>query len=273
MAIQPEIDDAGRVSALSRPAAHLSAGWRIPGVSARHSDASMSAGIAGALPTAANAPTPKLVLLIDPKAFTRECIAKCLIAMCAELAVIDFASVHDCLAMSPHAEKPSLILYNAHGSVLSEPSIAADLSRLRDELEPHPVVVLSDLDRTDAIQEAFQRGARGFIPTTNTTLDVAVEVIRLVRVGGTFMPMTSSAAHANGNDRNNPAGSLESQFTPRQIAVLNQLRQGKANKIIAHQLQMSESTVKVHVRNIMKKMKATNRTEVAFRAQALRMSF
>ena len=56
-------------------------------------------------------------------------------------------------------------------------------------------------------------------------------------------------------------------FTPRQVAVLNQLRQGKANKIIAYELAMSESIVKVHVRNIMKKMSASNRTEAAYRAQ------
>ena len=52
-------------------------------------------------------------------------------------------------------------------------------------------------------------------------------------------------------------------LTTRQIAVLSHLQQGKANKIIAHELRMSESTVKVHVRNIMRKMGATNRTQAA----------
>ena len=47
------------------------------------------------------------------------------------------------------------------------------------------------------------------------------------------------------------------------------LRRGKANKIIAYELKMRESTVKVHVRNIMKKLHATNRTEVAFMAHRL----
>jgi DNA-binding NarL/FixJ family response regulator len=47
------------------------------------------------------------------------------------------------------------------------------------------------------------------------------------------------------------------------------LRKGKANKIIAYELQMRESTVKVHVRNIMKKLHATNRTEVAYIANRL----
>ena len=59
------------------------------------------------------------------------------------------------------------------------------------------------------------------------------------------------------------------QFTPRQMAVLHHLKLGKANKSIARELEMSESTVKIHLRNIMKKMKAANRTEVACRAQAL----
>ena len=43
------------------------------------------------------------------------------------------------------------------------------------------------------------------------------------------------------------------------------MRQGKANKIIAYDLNMCENTVKVHVRNIMKKLKAANRTEAAFK--------
>ena len=50
---------------------------------------------------------------------------------------------------------------------------------------------------------------------------------------------------------------------------MDALRRGKANKIIAYELNLRESTVKVHVRNIMKKLKATNRTEVAFKIRDL----
>jgi DNA-binding NarL/FixJ family response regulator len=58
-------------------------------------------------------------------------------------------------------------------------------------------------------------------------------------------------------------------FTARQTAVVEALRRGKANKIIAYELNMRESTVKVHVRNIMKKLRARNRTEVAFMTSRL----
>jgi hypothetical protein len=53
------------------------------------------------------------------------------------------------------------------------------------------------------------------------------------------------------------------------MAVLTLLQRGKANKIIAHELCMSENTVKIHVRNIMRKMNATNRTQAVDKARAL----
>jgi DNA-binding NarL/FixJ family response regulator len=53
------------------------------------------------------------------------------------------------------------------------------------------------------------------------------------------------------------------------MTVLSLLRLGKANKIIAYELGMSESTVKVHVRNIMRRMGATNRTQAVYKSQQL----
>lgn len=58
---------------------------------------------------------------------------------------------------------------------------------------------------------------------------------------------------------------ITTSFTARQSAVAEGLRRGKANKIIAYELNLCESTVKVHIRNIMKKLGATNRTEVAYK--------
>jgi DNA-binding NarL/FixJ family response regulator len=52
------------------------------------------------------------------------------------------------------------------------------------------------------------------------------------------------------------------EFSPRQLQVLELLQQGKQNKIIAYELGMCESTVKVHIRHIMRKLNARNRTQV-----------
>jgi DNA-binding NarL/FixJ family response regulator len=56
-------------------------------------------------------------------------------------------------------------------------------------------------------------------------------------------------------------------LTARERKVVQAIQRGKPNKIIAYDLNMCESTVKVHVRNVMKKWKAKNRTDVAIRAQ------
>jgi DNA-binding CsgD family transcriptional regulator len=91
----------------------------------------------------------------------------------------------------------------------------------------------------------------------------------LVRAGGVYAPV-SCLVPAN---RNSECRSAVKQpgdiFTARQAAVVKALRKGKANKIIAYELNMRESTVKVHVRNIMKKLSAKNRTEVAYITRGL----
>jgi DNA-binding NarL/FixJ family response regulator len=59
-------------------------------------------------------------------------------------------------------------------------------------------------------------------------------------------------------------------LTLRELSVIDLLREGKPNKLIAVQLEMQENTVKVHVRNILKKLNATNRTHAALVANRLR---
>jgi len=58
-----------------------------------------------------------------------------------------------------------------------------------------------------------------------------------------------------------------SELTPRELAVLALLGRGQSNKRIARELDLSEATVKVHVRHIMRKVGATNRTQVALLAE------
>jgi DNA-binding NarL/FixJ family response regulator len=57
------------------------------------------------------------------------------------------------------------------------------------------------------------------------------------------------------------------RFSPRQIQVLERLNQAKQNKVIAYELGMAESTVKVHIRHIMKKLNARNRTQVVLKTK------
>jgi DNA-binding NarL/FixJ family response regulator len=58
-------------------------------------------------------------------------------------------------------------------------------------------------------------------------------------------------------------------LTPSEQRVLELLREGKPNKVIARELDIEETTVKVHVRRIMKKLNAANRTQAALVAQQM----
>ncbi len=208
------------------------------------------------------------IVVIDDHAFTRECIANCLQSSYREARVTSFATAADCADGGIGREDIAVVLYNVRNRRVSAPDVNANLSMLLRLFPSVPIILLSDIDgAADYIVEALERGVRGYIPTSST-LSIALEAMRLVRAGGTFVPasgllalsaQTASSAKAIGTGK----------FTPRQMAVLHQLRKGKANKTIAHELYMGESTVKVHIRNIMKKLKATNRTEAAFLAREL----
>jgi len=205
---------------------------------------------------------PISIALIDKHSFTRECITKSLREHCNRLDIAAFAAYDDCLrSQRPH----DLILYHLHESVARRDN-GQSVNTIKKLLEIAPVVVLCDVDCVESVLAAFENGARGYIPTESTALELAVEIIHLVKAGGTFVPSSILAAREMNRECWVPT---TQQFTHRQMAVLDHLKLGKANKIIAYELGMSESTVKVHIRNIMKRLKATNRTEVACRAHEL----
>jgi DNA-binding NarL/FixJ family response regulator len=129
-----------------------------------------------------------------------------------------------------------------------------------------PVVVLADKNDVDLARTAIRHGAKGYIPCT-LGFDITVEAVRFVLAGGTYVPMECVLAPGgSGIAAAQPSPSVGA-VTGRELAVVRAIQQGKSNKVIAYELNMCESTVKVHVRNLMKKMKAKNRTDVAMKAQ------
>lgn len=210
-----------------------------------------------------------LIGVVDEHSFTRECITRSLRELGDGLDTVSFGACDDCLRSTRDLD---LILYHAHEGVVHNCGDGQRLVPLKNLLEIAPVIILSAVDSPDSIIKAFENGVRGYIPTASTSLELVIEIIRLVRAGGTFVPPSSLSLRGINGAGVTSRMTKPQQFTPRQMAVLNHLKLGKANKTIAYDLAMSESTVKVHIRNIMKKMRATNRTEAACRAQALATS-
>jgi DNA-binding NarL/FixJ family response regulator len=213
------------------------------------------------------AATPRAIALIDDHEFTRDCIATCLEVLCRGVVVTPFRSIADCV--SAGSGRFELVIYYARTTGARPEGGCPSLQGLWQDLGPAPVLIVSDDDDVGTMLDALTAGVRGYVPTISTSLQITVEVMNLLRAGGTFAPVAPSFLR-----QLPPAPAAVPRpvehFTPRQLAVLERLKQGSANKIIAHELSMSEGTVKVHVRNIMKKLHATNRTQAVFRAYNLK---
>jgi two-component system, NarL family, nitrate/nitrite response regulator NarL len=132
-----------------------------------------------------------------------------------------------------------------------------------------PLAVITACMDHDAIRALVHKGIRCILPL-DTRLDTLVPAFHMVLAGGEAIPshvlLTHETPHpangySNGHGHSNGHGNGHG-ISPREQDVLNLLCLGKPNKIIAAELDMRESTVKVHLRSLMRKFGATNRVEV-----------
>jgi DNA-binding NarL/FixJ family response regulator len=215
---------------------------------------------------AATAELGIVVALIDSVHFSRDCLIQALRVQSPELALVPFTTIRECISDAPAGLR--MILYYAHQDSSLQAAVLQSINELRQAFAETPIVVLSDASvafQPSSIRAAISSGAQGYIPTANTAMTAAIAAIRLVKDGGTIAPVDVLLSK---NTEVMPSSEeSQSTLTPRQMMVLSHLRQGKANKIIAYELGMSESTVKLHVRNIMRRMGATNRTQAVYKSQ------
>lgn len=212
----------------------------------------------------ATAPATMTIGLIEPRSLQGECLAIALRTMAPDIRVLPFASCEQWHEDYQDDKAFSLILYCYHGRFVAGGPIDRAIASIKQKSSDIPVILISDVEDPDTIIEVISSGIQGYIPTS-ASLNVALEAMRLVHVGGTYLPASAIInRHRQAADHTDSSSyaPLKSKFTGRQQAVLSALRQGKANKLIAYELDLRESTVKVHMRNIMKKLHATNRTEV-----------
>lgn len=205
------------------------------------------------------------LLILNCRLLERECLSKALAGNQLGLEILDFGSFEEWRSAQDRHPPLAAVLYNLGDRNLTVAEETNQIVKLTAQLGNVPLVILADSDDLVQILKALEIGARGYILTT-VDIGVCAEAIKLAVAGGIFIPASSVRAVRHLIEKNTPGGrDLSELFTMRQAEVVNALRKGKANKIIAYELEMRESTVKVHIRNIMRKLKATNRTEIVYK--------
>jgi DNA-binding NarL/FixJ family response regulator len=205
----------------------------------------------------------KKVVIVESRIFLRECIQRS-IQSALSIPVETLTSFSE-LDDRRTIESARLVIISLDETDAQE-SVKA-LSIISDLAPSLPTIVLSSKYNFEMMRAVIGYGAKGYIPMT-MGFEIAVEAVRFVLAGGTYVPvecLLSAIPSAVAPSRPSVSGAI----TSRELAVVRAIHQGKPNKIIAYELNMCESTVKVHVRHIMKKLRAKNRTDVAIKATAL----
>jgi DNA-binding NarL/FixJ family response regulator len=222
------------------------------------------------------------IFYFDAQALTRDCIASELARRLPDFNVHEHAFVQDLVASEsvPIRTAAAAILYvrgerpdEHRGGNMELDFVSGDLKILEEIAPDLPRVLLSEVEEPEYMLEAFYRRVRGYVPTT-LPIDQVAEAIRFVAAGGTFVPQSILSLHALPSPEarvvaaSPELSAVTTLFSPRQIQVLRMLWKGFSNKLIAYELRMCESTVKVHIRHIMRKLNVSNRTQVVLKTRS-----
>ena len=188
---------------------------------------------------------------------------KCLIsAHFNEIEVIDVSHSGPELVDQVRTYEPDLLILNVRLPIIDGLSI---IPNIKSQYPRMKIVVISEYDHPKFIKLAFQGGVDGYILKSNS-VDEFVGCLQEVIGGLTYMGDGVSIGplhRKQGNDYETDwdmedAFMIKSNLTKRELEILNRIADAKNNKEIASELYISDQTVGVHRKNIMKKLNVSS---------------
>lgn len=150
------------------------------------------------------------------------------------------------------------------------------LSRIHKLSGETPVIIVSAVFDKGIVQKTIDAGVSGYIPKSSPN-QLMLSAINLVLAGGVYIPHEMLENALDNRELNQELNSLKvladtdvskpvKKLTPRQIDVIKGIAKGLPNKVIAHELGLTEGTIKVHITVILKVLGVTNRTGAVMEA-------
>ncbi|MEE4244699.1 MAG: response regulator transcription factor [Kangiellaceae bacterium] len=145
------------------------------------------------------------------------------------------------------------------------------LIHLRNLFPALPVVIVSGTDDPQVIKRCMGFGASGFIPKILPPEEM-IDAIKEVIEGDIWLPTAVREILEQQDQQDKAFAEKVATLTQQQYKVLCELNEGRLNKQIAYDLNISEATVKAHVTAIFKKLGVSNRTQAVIVAQQLQFN-
>lgn len=200
------------------------------------------------------------ILILDDLPFRRACIANLLKPHYAALGYA--LSEHSISSFPLTRESTGVALLVIGPETNASNAIQDAAGRISDAKSDMALAALATMPcEPELVRAAFHAGALAFL-TSDMDPSLVLRALDLVAAGGTFC--SPAAMSASTPVTSKPDGErFEREATSRQQEVMRHLREGLSNKSIARRMMISEATVKIHIRHIMRRMGVHNRTQVA----------
>ncbi len=135
------------------------------------------------------------------------------------------------------------------------------LTDVMEVVHPRPVALISGTADKSIAEAALDMGAAGFLPKTVSGKSL-INAIKFMSMGEQYAPIAFMT-----QEESVSAHPLKDLLTDREMQVLECLTRGLANKEIAREVSLQEVTIKLHVKNLCRKLDAKNRTHAAMIAK------
>ena len=137
------------------------------------------------------------------------------------------------------------------------------LKTLKDEGHDARIIMLTVSDQAEDLMAALQAGADGYLLKDMEPEDLMQQLAEAARGKITISERLTQLLVTSLREKSRPANPAEAGLTEQENRILEQLIDGKSNKLIARELGIAEGTVKVHVKHVLKKLNLRSRVEAA----------
>ena len=197
-------------------------------------------------------------LIVEDHPLFREALESAVSVTGQDVEILQATSIDEALSVLSSTPPVDLILLD-----LSMPGTTglSGVILIRNSFPRSPIVVVSGYEDPQIISSVLSLGISGYIPKSASKRELA-DSIKEVLKGSVYLPRNILDPARTKQTRTEVMELLHRlrDLTPQQLRVLDMLRVGLQNKQIAYQLKICETTVKVHVSEILRKLKVLSRS-------------